>query len=437
MAQGKKLIGIGDKTTTGGVVLSAHLDVKINNQGTATERCLVSCGQCGQNGMIKVLEPVGCIVHDLMVAREGDWVMCNCPPGRNVLIGSPSSAVIGGTEDGQVYVFSPFAHERAMQEAYASLNEGINSGSVDVNELFAAASGASVKRKPDALELPLRIYETRRQMDDYQAKDMKCGDLDAQTLRGLFGIELETVSTKVNPVTLQLLTTPMAHALSPYAIPKAPKAMPLVTKGEAASLMFDEFRELAKVFSFQGPYKGVIDELITHMQGNSGEPFRSPLLDQALKEQILNDRSEQSSLLIIRDVLTSAIDYEYGFIPLDKKEELFDKNSNFKDLGKSVLPMFDRWIDRTNGLVVSVHDTWATHITLESLEVTGSSYRARIHYRIQDHFGLDNADILHPIYRQARIFRLWFALQRWDKFGYKPFITEMNATVEISGGRGE
>lgn len=432
MVQGKKLIGIGDKTTTGGVVLSAHLDVKINNQGTATERCLVSCGQCGQNGMIKVLEPVGYIVHDLMVAREGDWVMCNCPPGTNVLIGSPSSAIVGGTEDGLVSVFSPFAHERAMQEAYVSLNEGINSGSVDVNELFAAASGASVKRKPDALELPLRIYETRRQMDDYQAKDMKCGDLDAQTLRGLFGIELETVSTKVNPVTLQLLTTPMAQF--PYAVPRAPKAMPLVAKDEAASLMFDEFRALAKVFSFHGPYKGVIDELITHMQGNSGEPFRSPLLDQALKEQILNDRSEQSSLLGIKKALRDVIDFENGFIPLDKKTKLFDENGNFAELSKTILPKFDRWIDRTNGLVVSVHDTWATHITLESLEVTGSRYLARVHYRVQDHFGLDNADILHPIYRHARIFRLWFVLQRWDKFGYKPFITEMNATVELTGG---
>jgi uncharacterized protein (TIGR03034 family) len=173
------------------------------------------------------------------------------------------------------------------------------------------------------------------------------------------------------------------------------------------------------------------------MQGNSGAPFSSPLLDQALKEQILNDRSEQSSLLIIRDILTPAIDYEYGFIPLDKKGKLFDKKNNFKDLGKSILPMFDRWIDRTNGLVVSVHDTWATHITLESLEVTGNRYRAQVHYRIQDHFGLDNADVLHPVYRQARIFRLWFALQRWEQYGYKPFITEMNATVEINGGLGE
>ena len=437
VAQGKKLIGLGDKTTTGGTVLSAHLDVQINNQGTATERCLVSCGQCGQNGMIKVLEPVGYIVHDLMVAREGDWVMCACPPGTNVLIGSPSSAIIGGTEGGLVSVFSPFAHEQAMEDAYSSLNRGLNSGSVDINELFAAASGGSVKNVPDALALPVRIYETRRQMDDYQAKDMKRGDLDAATVRGLFGIELETVSTKVNPVTLQLLNPLIAHAQSPYAIPTAPKPMPFVSKDAAASLMFDEFRELAKVFSFQGAYKAVIGELITHMQGNSGAPFSSPQLDQALKEQILSDHSDKSSLLMVRDILTPAIDYELGFIPLDKQAALFDERNNLKELSQTVLPKFDRWIDRTNGLVVSVHDTWATHITLESLEVTGNSYRARVHYRIQDHFGLDNADVLHPIYRQARLFRLWFALQRWDRFGYKPFITEMNATVEISGGRDE
>jgi uncharacterized protein (TIGR03034 family) len=87
--------------------------------------------------------------------------------------------------------------------------------------------------------------------------------------------------------------------------------------------------------------------------------------------------------------------------------------------------------------VITVHDTWATHITLESLEVTGESFRAKVHYRIQDHFGLDDDDVLDPLYREFRIFRLWFTLQRWDECGYRPFITEMSATVEITGGRNE
>ncbi|MDO6409237.1 DUF3289 family protein [Pantoea phytobeneficialis] len=41
------------------------------------------------------------------------------------------------------------------------------------------------------------------------------------------------------------------------------------------------------------------------------------------------------------------------------------------------------------------------------------------------------------MYKQLRIFRLWFTLQRWDEYDYKPFITEMNATVDISGWKNE
>ncbi|MCP5950524.1 DUF3289 family protein, partial [Klebsiella pneumoniae] len=117
--------------------------------------------------------------------------------------------------------------------------------------------------------------------------------------------------------------------------------------------------------------------------------------------------------------------------------DLFDGKGNFKEVNKAVLPKFDRQIDKTNGLVITVHDTWSTHITLESLEVTGDSYRAKVHYRVQDHFGLDDADILNPVFHQGRIFRIWFVQQRYVKYGYRPFITEMNATVEISGRRGE
>lgn len=170
-----------------------------------------------------------------------------------------------------------------------------------------------------------------------------------------------------------------------------------------------------------------------HMQGNSGRPYSSPLLDKALKEQILNDRSEQSSLLSINNTIKKSIDYDYGYIPLVFEPSFRDGIRN----DGVVLPKFNRAIDNTNGLVLTVHDTWSTHITLESLEVTGDSFRAKVHYRIQDHLGLDDMDILNPVFHQGQIFRIWFALQRYVKYGYRPFITEMNATVEISGRRGE
>lgn len=86
---------------------------------------------------------------------------------------------------------------------------------------------------------------------------------------------------------------------------------------------------------------------------------------------------------------------------------------------------------------ISVHDTWATHITLKSLKINGDSYRAVVHYKVQDHFGLDGNDILNIKYRQLRFFRIWFVLQRYNKLAFKPFMTNMEASVVITGGRND
>lgn len=301
----------------------------------------------------------------------------------------------------------------------------------------AASPASAAKTPPEALPLPARIYTTQRGMDDYDAKDMHFGDLSEDVLKERFG--LTDISAKVNPYTLTLIPDNVASQYGgfyPGGLTEENKPV-VVSRDESAALMFDEFRQLAKVFSFHGPYKNIITEMINHMQENSGRPYSSPLLNQALKEQILNDRSEKSSLLKIKNSLSDTVDYEYGFIPKSKENVLFDEKGNFKDVNDAVLPKFDRQIDKTNGLVITVHDTWATHITLESLEVNGESYRAKVQYRIQDHFGLDDGDVLNPLYREFRIFRLWFALQRWNVYGYRPFITEMNATLEINGRRGE
>ena len=184
-----------------------------------------------------------------------------------------------------------------------------------------------------------------------------------------------------------------------------------VTRAETVALLFDEFRKVAKMFSFHGEYQHVMTEMITHMQENSGTPFKSPYLDKALKEQILGDQSDKSSLLKINDVLRKKINYENGNSP-----SKFTSNFKFELNKSTILPKFNLWKDMLNGLIITVHDTWSTHITLEWLEVSNDTYQARIHYRVQDHFGLDDADILNPLYRQARVFRLWFVLQHWNEY---------------------
>ena len=411
-----KNVGLdGDKTSTGSVCYASRPGMSVMGKlklyiGDKTSHC----PKCGEVGVIVSGDHRQ--TNMVAVAVDGSAIRCGCTTGTNWLIAP-----------GVVEVSDP------MMMTVASGAEPVQYAQTAKARPTAAVPAEA---PPEPLPLPVRIYTTKRLMDDYDTKDMHCGDLSEEVLKGRFG--LTDVSAKVNPYTLTLAPSAPTSPYGGFYPGNLTESKPvIISRDESARLMFDEFRGLAKVFSFQGEYQDIITEMISHMQGNSGRPYSSPLLDKALKEQILNDRSEKSSLLKIKKALDDAVSYEYGFIPQRKESVLFDDKGNFNDVNDAVLPKFDHLVDRTNGLVITVHDTWATHITLESLEVMGDHYRAKVHYRIQDHFGLDDADILNPIYREGRLFRIWFVLQRYMKYGYRPFITEMNATVEISGRRGE
>jgi len=246
--------------------------------------------------------------------------------------------------------------------------------------------------------LPTRLFATKKKMDDYKAADMRCGDLTQYYLQEYY--QLNDISKNINPFT---------HP----------------NRDESARILFDEFRLLSDSFSFVGPYKTLIRSLIDHMQTDTGETFTDKLMNEALAEH----SSMADSLNKINKAMIKLIDWD---------EEIYPRKNFFgleDAVMKSVLPKFNKKADRFNGLTISIHDTWSTQITLESLEIAGDRYKAKLHYRIQDHFGLDDADIKDWLYKQFRIFRIWFTLQRWEGYGFKPFITEMNATMTIEGGR--
>ena len=372
-------------------------------------------------------------------ARESDKVTCGIHPGIYRICGGMGDMYeVGGINRqlaGSIESYSscPCRAKFIPQDLSNTYEYNCNAGLAAEREETARKKelAKEKEKRPEPLPLPARIYTTQRTMDDYDAKDMHHGDLSETVLKERFG--LTDVSAKVNPYTLTLTPSAPASRYSGFYSYSQTESKPVVvSREESARLMFDEFRALAKMFSFHGPYKNIITEMIDHMQGNSGKPYSSPLLDKALREQILNDYSDSSTLLKIKDVISAYLDSTYSLYPVIYKDKFREAI-----MEHTVLPKFDHLIDRTNGLVITVHDTWATHITLESLEVKGSSFRAKVHYRVQDHFGLDDTDVLNPIYREFRIFRLWFALQRWNKYDFKPFITEMNTTVEISGRRHE
>ena len=253
-------------------------------------------------------------------------------------------------------------------------------------------------KQAQSIRLPTLLFATQRQMDDYNAADMRYGDITLDRLQKHY--KLSDISAYINPFTYP-------------------------DRAHSARKLFDEFRYLSDTFSFVGDYQPLIRKMITHMQVADGAKFTDELLDKSLAEHDSLARNLQT----IKEAFTDFIDWESGIFPRKNFEQLTNA------IKRSYLPKFNNWIDRINGLTISVHDTWATHITLESLEINGNRYKARLHYRIQDHFGLDDSDITHLLYRQFRIFRIWFVLQRWDSYGFKPFISEMNTTVTIEGGR--
>ncbi|WON77653.1 YPO3983 family protein [Serratia sp. UGAL515B_01] len=280
----------------------------------------------------------------------------------------------------------------------------------------------------EALRFPCTVFRTQRRMDDYGADDMRCGDLSETQLKNDF--KLNDVSSKVNPYTLtlakQLKLRSYGYGFEADTDLKSKK----ITRQECANILFDEFRSLSKQVSFYGPYQKLIGKMIDHMQKGNGVPFRDMLLNAALKEQILSDVLGNSTYLRIKKALTKYIDWENRCYPADNKIDITEAI-----LG-GILPKFDRLQDRVNGLGITVHDIYAAHITIRSLQIDNDRYRAVVHYNVQDHFGLDDDDI-RKFRNYSLLFRIWFVLQRFNQFVYKPFMTNMEATVEITGRRNE
>ncbi|WP_312064498.1 YPO3983 family protein [Pantoea septica] len=278
-----------------------------------------------------------------------------------------------------------------------------------------------------ALQFPCTLFKTQNRMNDYGAKDMRCGDLSEAQLKTYY--HLLDVYTRANPYTLTKIT-PFNQPQSMFYGSRGEGEK--ITRKQCAAILFDEFRHLSQAFSVYGPYKHLIKQMITHMQYGNGSPFSSLHLDSALKEHILNDNSiENSTRLLLQAALSLNIDWTSYIYLADKKDELR------KAILKGRLPKLDRFQDNFNGMGITVHDTWATHITIKSLQLDNDHYRAVVHYKIQDHFGLDVDDISKFKFNQFRFFRIWFVLQRYNQFGFKPFMTNMEATIEITGSRND
>ncbi|WON75929.1 YPO3983 family protein [Serratia sp. UGAL515B_01] len=150
----------------------------------------------------------------------------------------------------------------------------------------------------EALRFPCTVFRTQRRMDDYGADDMRCGDLSETQLKNDF--KLNAVSSKVTPYTLTLAKQLKLRSYGYGFEADTDLESKKITRQECANILFDEFRSLSKQVSFYGPYQKLIGKMIDHMQKGNGVPFRDMLLNAALKEQILDDSSDNSTYLLLK-----------------------------------------------------------------------------------------------------------------------------------------
>ncbi|WP_313158989.1 DUF3289 family protein, partial [Mixta calida] len=109
-----------------------------------------------------------------------------------------------------------------------------------------------------ALRFPCTIFKTQDRMDDYSAEDMRYGDLTESQLKNDY--HLLDVSTRVDPYTLTEITPfRQPHSMFYGARGEGRKIM----QQECASILFDEMRHLSQSFAIYGPYKHLIEEMIT------------------------------------------------------------------------------------------------------------------------------------------------------------------------------
>lgn len=275
---------------------------------------------------------------------------------------------------------------------------------------------------------PQTIFTTQRRFNDYGADDMRCGDLSESILKK--ELRLTNISNIVDPYTLTRLTVfdnPQSRFAGVYGGDRRGEQ---VSTQECARLLFEEMQVTSLPYAFVGPYKDLINQMLRHFQRSTGTPFSDLHLSAAYRNQILSDKSSNSSRMAIQQELNDHIDYSaYGY-PQNRIPEL-------RGLLKTrILPKFDSLIyDKINGMGITVHDVHATRIDILSLDVGETGWRARVKFTGQDHFGLDVNDIRKQKFSQFQFFKIWFILQRFNEFGFRPFMTNMEAIIDLQGKR--
>lgn len=276
-----------------------------------------------------------------------------------------------------------------------------------------------------SMGLPCEVFSTFHRFENYYIDDMQYGDMDDWDFQQL---GLVDISARVDPFRC-LQFDPMSsfnvHTLN-FARQKR-QGRP-ISRQQCVDIMFDEMKELSTQFA-SGQYAPLIGELIDHFHYGNGQPWTDELLNRAYAE-VVSGVGTNDVLVKIQKAINDRLYLErqaglgYDFFT--------DLKTSIKE--NSRLPKFNRFIDRFNGLGISVHDIYAQRISLVHLQRYAISWEGLLFFKGQDHFGLGKEDITNTLYKNFRFFRILFFLQRHRDYAYKPFMTNFSAHIRINGG---
>jgi len=247
--------------------------------------------------------------------------------------------------------------------------------------------------------LPAVIFKSKNPMDDYTLlDDMQCGDKSKNEILSLGSGKL--ISFCENDF-----------------------------KQSAASL-FVNMRAFSKPFSIYGESSKLAPMMIDHFEKNTGVKFTHHLLNEVAQKHENTDAVVRKVSYEIKRKLKNS----KGELRDNDLKEIWDILANDKDRSLK-LPGFDSDVDYINGMVFCVHGLTALELKLTNLDVDmiNRTFKCTIEFKAQDHFGLDEKDVTEKGFEKLILFRAWFILQRWNVYGYKPFITEMNHSRNIEG----
>ncbi|ECC1641653.1 DUF3289 family protein [Salmonella enterica subsp. houtenae] len=275
-----------------------------------------------------------------------------------------------------------------------------------------------------SMSLPCEIFSTVHRFENYYIDDMQYDDMDDGDFQQL---GLVDISMRVDP--FKCLQFETMYSFNTHALDFAPQKLQgrPISRQQCADIMFDEMKELSSQFA-SGQYAPLIGKLIDHFHYGNGQPWTDELLNRAYAE-IISGIGTNDVLVKIKRAINERLNskkqviIDYGFIMEIKSVIKRD----------SRLPKFNRFIDKFNGLGISVHDIYAQRISLARLQRYAMSWEGLLFFKGQDHFGLGKEDITDTLYNKFRFFRIWFFLQRHRDYAYKPFMTNFSANIRING----